>query len=91
MRFNQAIADAKERPTEIILTVTGNLRTQSGAPYKGKDGRMYKARMFGHLGAFRAELLVEKLDKIEISTNSQRPSYFGLAKPKNNSSIKRGD
>jgi hypothetical protein len=64
------------------LTLTGTLRTQSSAPYIGKDGKQYKARMFGHLGGCQAELLVETIDQIEVSINSETPSNFALQKRK---------
>jgi len=80
--LDQAVADAKMKPNAITLAVTGTLRTQSGAPYIGKDSKQYKARMFGHLGAFPAKLLVETIDQIEVSINSETPSNFALQKPK---------
>lgn len=80
--LDQAVADAKMKPNAITLTVTGALRTQSSAPYIGKDGKQYKARMFGHLGAFPAGLLVETIDQIEVSINSETPSNFALQKRK---------
>ena len=70
--LDPAVADAKTKPIAIVLIVTGTLRTHN-AQVAQPDGTQMAVRMFGHLGAFPAELRVEKIDKIEISTNGDQP------------------
>ena len=78
--LDQALRDARTKPFTIVLTATGTLRTRN-AQVVQPDLTLAAVRMFGHLGAFPAELRVEKIDKIEISTNAdQPPSNFDLDK-----------
>ena len=82
-RFNQALEESQTKPVSVVITVTGFLKTQSqAAPLVGKDGRAYKARMFGHLGAFPAEMTVESIDAVEVMSNSAAPANFALEAPK---------
>lgn len=77
--LTQAVGDARTKPIIIVLTASGTLRTHN-AQFMRPNGTLGAVRMFGHLGAFPAELRVEKIDKIEISINSDEPSNFDLAK-----------
>jgi hypothetical protein len=80
-RFRQAVKESRNQPLSIVLTVTGVLKTVSQPePLTGKDGRRFKVRMFGHLGAIPAQLGIESINAVEVSTNADAPANFDLKK-----------
>jgi hypothetical protein len=38
--------------------------------------------MFGHLGAFPAQLSIESIDAVEVSLNADAPANLDLIQPK---------
>jgi hypothetical protein len=79
--LNRGVADARTKPIVIVLTATGTLRTHNPQLLSvQQDGTRVSLRMFGHLGAFPAELRIESIDKVEISVDRDDPSYFDLGK-----------
>lgn len=80
-QFWSAIEDSRSQPVAIIVTVTGILKT--GGQYSGRPSMRPPRRGFGHLGAFPAELVVEKFEEVEVRQDSPTPASFDLAKPKN--------
>lgn len=77
--FRQAVEKGRNQPLSIVLTIGGVLKTVSQTePLVAKDGRRYKARMFGHLGAFPAQLTVESIDAVEVSTGADDPANLDL-------------
>ena len=80
-QFWSAIEDSRSQPVAIIVTVTGILKT--GGQYSGRASMRPPRRGFGHLGAFPAELVVEKFEEVEVRQDSPTPASFDLAKPKN--------
>jgi hypothetical protein len=82
-KFEQAVDESRTKPVSIYITVTGVLTTVSQSePLITSDGRRMKVRMFGHLGAFPAQLNISSVDAIAVSINEAAPAYFDLKNPK---------
>ena len=82
-KFRQVGEESRSQPLSIVLTVTGVIKTVSQAePLVGKDGRQFKVRMFGHLGAFPAQLRIDSIDAVEVSINADAPANVNLKQVK---------